>query len=801
MRYVFGVSEVKMKERKTAESENKAVRVYGGEKLPKDFERCLKELGFAPQDFIYIIPVDLNEDCEFTTGFVCLGKEKLVSCVAAVMPNEIRYFKGSANINAVSAEAIRDWKTEEFEVDRVNEIKIERTVGGGVLAALTDEGKEDAVVAVFSNRKMGAAIKLEKLYKELKEKGEIPTEQLEEEKSDEYCPKCGTMYPDKERKICPRCMNQKSIFIRVMGYLKPHWKKIVIEFMCYLTTALLNLVWPYLSGTVLYDKVLGKDDAFLGSVGLNAGDYMTALLLIVATMVVTKITIQVVGIIQGVLTATISPVLVRDMKNDVFKAMGRLSISFYNSRQTGSLMTRVLSDADEVMGFFTDGLPYFIINIFTITATAIIMFKMNVTLAIMALVFMPITFFISWCMLPRLWHRFGRRHRARRTLNSRINDNLMGARVVKAFGQEDNEVGRFEKANNRYRDAEMALVAYDNKFYQLYHAAENLAGLLVWLIGAYLILIKKEFSLGLLITFTGYVNQLNGPMDFFSHFIRWFTNCMNAAERMFEIIDAVPEVAECEDPVRIEKLNGDVELRNVTFGYEEHKPVLKNVSFKIKGGEMLGIVGRSGAGKTTIVNLISRLYDPNEGTVLIDGVDVKNLSFDTLRGNVAMVSQESYIFIGSVADNIRYARKDATNEEIIRAAVLASAHDFICKMPDGYDTIIGSTGRMLSGGEKQRISIARAILANPKILILDEATASVDTETETAIQQSINMLIKGRTTISIAHRLSTLRDADRLVVIDDGKVTEEGTHSELLAQKGTYYKLRELQTKALALRD
>lgn len=777
------------------------VRVFGGQKLPKDFERCLDELGYKPHDFIYIIPVDLNEACEFTTGFVCLGKEKIVSCVAAVMPNEIRYFKGSANVNNLMADVVREWKTSEFYTSDIKEIKVERTVGGGVLSGLTEGGERDVTIGVFSNRKMGAAIKLEKLYKELKENGDVSEEQLKEEKSDEYCPKCGTMYPEKERKICPKCMNQKSIFFRVLGYLKPHWKKVVIEFMCYVITAGLNLVWPYLSGTILYDKVLGKDDKFVGRLGLEAGDYMTALLLIVLTMILTKITIQVLGILQGVLTATISPVLVRDMKNDVFKSMGRLSISFYNSRQTGSLMTRVLSDADEVMGFFTDGLPYFIINVFTIIATAIIMFRLNVTLAIMALIFMPITFLISWFMLPKLWHRFGRRHRARRTLNSRINDNLMGARVVKAFGQEENEVGRFEKANNRFRDAEMALVAYDNKFFQLYHAAENLAGLLVWIIGAYLILVKQQFSLGLLITFTGYVNQLNGPMDFFSHFIRWFTNCMNSAERMFEIIDAIPEVAECENPIKIEKLSGDVELRNVTFGYEEHKPVLKNVSFKIKGGEMLGIVGRSGAGKTTIVNLISRLYDPNEGTVLIDGVDVKQLSFDTLRGNVAMVSQESYIFIGSVADNIRYARKDATNEEVIRAAVLASAHDFICKMPDGYDTIIGSTGRMLSGGEKQRISIARAILANPKILILDEATASVDTETETAIQQSINMLIKGRTTISIAHRLSTLRGADRLVVIDDGKVTEEGTHAELLEQKGTYYKLRELQTKALALRD
>ena len=241
-------------------------------------------------------------------------------------------------------------------------------------------------------------------------------------------------------------------------------------------------------------------------------------------------------------------------------------------------------------------------------------------------------------------------------------------------------------------------------------------------------------------------------------------------------------------------------MKDVTFGYEKNKPVLKNINMKVEGGHMLGIVGRSGAGKTTIVNLISRLYDPQEGTVTLDGVNLKDLSFKTLRGNVAMVSQETYMFMGTVAENIAYAKKDASRAEIIRAAVLASAHDFICRMPDGYDTIIGSSGRELSGGERQRISIARAILANPKILILDEATAAVDTETEQAIQQSINMLIKGRTTISIAHRLSTLRDADTLIVIDEGKIAEQGTHEELIAKKGVYYKLKELQTKALALK-
>ena len=252
--------------------------------------------------------------------------------------------------------------------------------------------------------------------------------------------------------------------------------------------------------------------------------------------------------------------------------------------------------------------------------------------------------------------------------------------------------------------------------------------------------------------------------------------------------------------MRPETLRGEIELKNVTFGYEPNKPILKDVSFHVEAGEVLGIVGRSGAGKSTLVNLISRLYDAGEGEVLVDGINVKRYGFKELRKNVAMVSQETYIFVGTVAENIAYARPEASREEIIRAAVQASAHDFICKMPQGYDTILGPANRALSGGEKQRISIARAILADPKILILDEATSAVDTETELAIQKSLEQLEKGRTVLSIAHRLSTLRNATHLIVIDDGRVTESGTHAELMAKKGTFYKLSELQTKALAMR-
>lgn len=608
------------------------------------------------------------------------------------------------------------------------------------------------------------------------------------------------LYPDQERKICPKCMDKKSILFRVLSYFKPYKKCLVVMMLCYLGTAALNLVWPYLSGTILYDRILAKDETFLAFLHIPAGRFMTALTGLVLAMIATKVLLQGLGILQGVLTAKIAPEVVATLKSQVFGSMGRLSISFYSKRQTGGLMTRVSDDAEEIAVFFIDGIPYFFINAGTILATAVIMFLLNPLLALVSVILMPVLVVISYRMIPYLWHYYGKRHRANRRLKGQMNENFTGARVVKAFGQQEQEMTRFAKNNGKVKTAEMDLVRYDNKFFALYCSVEDAISFLVWAVGGAMIIGGSDIELGMLLTFSGYVGQLRGPLEFMSRIIRWYTQCMNSAQRMFEIIDAVPEVKEMPNPLRPEKLRGEIELKDVTFGYEANKPILKNISFHVQAGEVFGIVGRSGAGKSTLVNLISRLYDTQEGEVLVDGVNVKQYGFRELRKNVAMVSQETYIFMGTVAENIAYARPEATREEIIRAAVQANAHDFICKMPEGYDTLLGSSSRSLSGGEKQRISIARAILADPKILILDEATSAVDTETELAIQKSLEKLEKGRTVLSIAHRLSTLRNATHLIVLDDGRLTESGTHEELLAQKGTYYKLSELQTKALAMR-
>lgn len=595
---------------------------------------------------------------------------------------------------------------------------------------------------------------------------------------------------------------KRSALLRISVYFKSYIPQLLMMFVCFLALAGLNLVRPYLNGTVLTDKILGKDSSFLTSFGLGSREFVLGLGLVVLAMLASKIAALLIRLLQGIVCASIVPNVVAKLKSSVFQSMGQLSLSFFFGSQTGNLMTRILSDAERVTNFFTDIIPNLLTNLFTFAATIVIMFLLNPKLAAIALCTLPFLFLLSAKMLPNLFHLFGNRHRSESKINAQVNDNITGSRVVKAFGQEEHEISRFDKYNSALKDSEMDIVRFDSKFHAMYTFVQDFSSLIVWSFGAYFILRVADsgIQLGTLITFAGYVTQLKEPLNFISQAIRSWTDGSNSAERIYEIIDATPDVKEKEDAVPFTITHGAIEIKNMTFGYYPDIPVLHTINLSVQGGQMLGIVGRSGAGKSTLAALISRLYDPQSGEILIDNVNIKDMRFEDLRRHIAMVSQETYIFMGTVAENIAYAKPEASKAEIIRAARLASAHDFICQLPDGYDTVIGSSGHSLSGGERQRLSIARAILADPKILILDEATASVDTETEKSIQQSLEYLTKNRTTLSIAHRLSTLRHADSLIVIDQGHIIESGTHEQLLQQRGVYYKLLQLQTKALAMK-
>lgn len=790
-------------------------------KLPAVVIEMLKDYHIEADDVVAVSQTDMNTSCEYADGFVIVTNTKLAVVTSPHREGEVRLFKGyvkRSDMEERLAGLDREWQIRTWDIADLGKLTVDPQVACALLVAEID-GVDTSLVA-FSNlykKPMHGVVRAyEKIHDPHDEgDGEIGPDAGQKDKrggrgghgkpegsdDDDYCPICGMMYPDRNRKVCPRCMDRKSLFMRVLGFFKPYTARIVVMFICYLSIAGLNLIWPYLNGKVLYDGILAGDEGFLAKWGLQDHSFIFALVLVVLTMVATKLTTLLIQMLQSIFNVRIVTSVVCDIKKKIFGHMGKLSISFFKSRQTGGLMTRVLDDAEEVTGFFIDGAPYIFIHGITIIAMVSTMFSIKWQMALVAVILIPISIVVGYNLRPKMWNLFGHRHRVRRRVNSQVNDNLTGARVVKAFGQEHHETGRFDGNNGRLRDAEMSIVKFRNYYKIVFDSLYQLMNISIWVLGVWFMVGKGEMELGVLITFTGYVGQLEWPINFFTDVFHWWAGSMNSAQRIFEIMDSIPTIREIDNPRKLIDPEGHVVLKNVSFSYELNRTILKDISLDIPGGSMLGIVGRSGAGKTTLVNLISRMYDPQEGSILIDGVDVKELEFKDLRRNVAMVSQETYIFMGTVRENIAYADPDATLEDVIRAAKLASAHEFIMRMPDGYDTRIGASGRELSGGERQRISIARAILADPKILILDEATASVDTETERAIQTSLAYLIKGRTTISIAHRLSTLRDADTLVVLDNGQITERGTAQELMEQKGTYFKLMELQTKALALRD
>ena len=688
-----------------------------------------------------------------------------------------------------------------FKLSDMEDIRVDRLFASSVLTAVF--GGVDAFVAAFSGICMSGMNTFIKEVKALTDGGVPEAGNGAQVREGNISVSAESDQKDHageggEEKI--PSVKKRTIFSRVFRYFLKYKFSVVALFFMYLASALISVVWPYLSGKVLYDGVISRNDEFLAEFGLK-GEYMLALLVLVGVMFGVRVLQHGVQILQQFLVARVAARTVRDIKQDIFSSMGDLSLRFFTSKQTGGLMTRVRSDADRVTDFFLDGFPFLFIHSSTIIVTFVVMFRLNWQLSLLAVVLLPVLVVLSVKLKPALWTLYGKRHRAERSMTGKVNDNLTGARVVKAFGREDEESESFAKKSRSLMNAEVDIVRYNNRFTILYNMVAEISNIWVWIVGVLLVIDTKSIDLGVLITFVGYVSSLNGPMNFFSYIFRVWTDSINSAQRMLEIIDAVPDIKEADNPKRLEDPKGGIELDHVTFGYEAFRPVLRDISLKVRPGEVLGIVGRSGAGKSTLVNLISRLYDPDEGSVRIDGIDVRDLAFRDLRRSVAMVSQDTYIFMGSVADNIAYADKDASRDDIIRAAKLAGAHDFISAMPDGYDTIVGAGGKDLSGGERQRLSIARAVLANPKILILDEATSAVDTKTEQLIEKSITLLAEGRTTISIAHRLSTLKNADRLIVIDGGRIVEEGTHDELCKKEGIYHMLSDLQTGFLSLEE
>ncbi|CAN5417448.1 ABC transporter ATP-binding protein [soil metagenome] len=693
----------------------------------------------------------------------------------ADLDEERRFGAQTLVVDASSVRILGPGGAETFRIP-ISEIKTARNeplVGGGRLEITTKAGDIVPIVSyslTIAAKFSEAARGIEQLAK-----GEPLLINLKKENT--RCPKCKRLLPEKDG-TCPSCVNKTKTALRIGRFLAPYkWQALTLSALA-LGTTVLNLAPPLIQGKLI-DEVLKPQRGsalLLQLMGLW-------LLALAVTSVLQVLSARLVAFLGGNIAA--------DLRSAVYRSIEFLQLSFFDKKQVGAIASRVTSDTDRVWGFLVEGVPYLLLNGLTLIGIVIFLVWTNALLALAILAPVPIVILIGalfWKPMSQMFHKVGQKW-AR--FHTHLNESLNGIRVVKAFAKEDTEYNKFQARNHELRQAGVEVDTQWGTIFGAMTFFTALGNLILWFYGG-LLVIRGTLTLGEFWRVSAYMALVYGPLQWFSAVNQWFSRAMAGAERIFEIIDTAPE--EYGDKGIHHAIKGEVEFDNVRFGYDKSNPVLKGLTFTAKPGEMIGLVGKSGAGKSTTINLICRFYEPDAGTLKIDGIDYRNIALQDMREQIGIVLQEPFLFNGTIAENIAYGKPGAAFDEIMEAARAANAHNFILSKPDGYDSMVGEKGGKLSGGERQRVSIARAILHNPRILILDEATSSVDVETEKQIQEAIGRLIQGRTTFAIAHRLSTLRNASRLIVIDGGTIKEMGTHEELMEKKGAFYDLVQTQT-------
>jgi len=728
------------------------------ESIPESVNRALQEETGSPSVRISIAS-DIGSDGLF-------GELWLV-----VTDSDVRVY--SPNGNKASLE-------KQHPLSDLVEVKVHSLIGGSALEATTVNSDLVELLKCSNTHATKFATAAKWLNQIVKGEEVSPVT----EKVPTRCPKCGLLLRE-DSKVCLRCVQRGKVILRLTGYLRPHWHVAAAIVVLMLLSTAMALIQPQLI-RIIVDKVLNAEEI------RQSGARYDLLGWLVLGLAGTSLLGSGLGILQGRTRAWLGSRITFDIRGLLYEMVQRMSMRFFDKHKTGELMSRVSRDTEALQELLAFEMPHFVVNVMLLVGIGGTLLAMNWKLALLTLVPMPLVILVLMTVwkyirgiFRKVWHRWSQ-------LNAVLNDTLSGIRVVKGFAQESREMSRFQ---GRSYDLFHINMKAEQMWATVMPVLSFMWGtgiLIIWYFGGREVM-GQAMTLGTLFAFQTYMMRFYGPLEMVTEMWTWITRSLAAAERIFEVLDTEPEVPDQAESVPVPNIKGAVTFRNMTFGYDKHKPVLHDIDLDVEPGEMIGFVGHSGAGKTTMTNLICRFYTADEGTILIDGVDIKKIRLDDLRSQIGIVLQEPFLFNGTIAENIGYAKAGVTREEIMQAAKIANAHDFIVKFPEGYDTNAGERGQKLSGGERQRISIARAVLHNPRILILDEATASVDTETERRIQEALARLVKGRTTFAIAHRLSTLRNADRLMVLEKGKCAEMGTHSELMDKKGVYHRLVELQ--------
>lgn len=585
---------------------------------------------------------------------------------------------------------------------------------------------------------------------------------------------------EKDEEIVRR--SKKEIIIRLMAYLKPYKAKSMIVILLMIFVMLCNVVNPYLLQQAIDVHVVNKD--------------INGILLIGGLLLIINIFAWIASKIRWTMISKITNNILVNIRHELYEHIQKLSFDFFDNRPVGKILARVVGDVNALKNLFNQSIQTLIPELLSLICVAIAMFILNIKLAMACIILLPfltIAMFYIEIHSRKRWEVFRNK---RSNLNGFTHEDFSGIKVVQAFANEKNTEKNFRKMVKEQKEAFLNAVRLNDCFWPLVELSWGIGTLIVFAVG-YRLILSGEIQVGKLIAFSMYTGMFWRPIMNLSSFYNTLITNFAAADRIFDILDQEPDIENIGKAPKMNRIEGKVEFRNIDFSYNVGGKVLNNINFKVNPGDKIALVGATGSGKTTIISLLSRFYDPTDGEILVDGKNIKYVDLYSYRSQMGIMLQDTFLFSSTIMENIRYGRLDATDEEVINAAKAVNAHEFIMKLENGYDTEVNERGSRLSLGQRQLVSFARALLANPRILILDEATSNIDTQTEMLVQKGIEKLIKGRTSFVIAHRLSTIRDCDKILVISDGEIIEAGTHDELLRNKGMYYDLYSAQYEFL----